>query len=53
MAPLAWRFVAGLGLVFGALFGLGYLILGPWPVGLALLVVSAALWAWVWRPRED
>ena len=52
MGPMAWKFVAGLGLVFGALFGLGYLILGPWPAGLALLVASAALWAWVWRPRE-
>ncbi|MFQ5349864.1 MAG: hypothetical protein ACE5EG_05410, partial [Thermoanaerobaculia bacterium] len=51
MAPLVWRFVAGLGLVFGSLFGLGYLILGPWPVGLGLLAVSAVLWAWVWRPQ--
>ncbi len=52
MAPMLWRFVAGLGLVFGALFGLGYLILGPWPLGLVLLAAAAALWAWVWRPRE-
>ena len=51
MAPLVWSFVAGLGLVFGALFGLGYLILGSKPVGLALLGAAAALCAWVWRQR--
>ncbi|MFZ9886568.1 MAG: sodium:solute symporter family protein [Myxococcota bacterium] len=43
MGPMALRLLAGLGVVFGSLFGIGDLLLGRQARGLALVVVAAAL----------
>ena len=45
----ALQFIAGLVIVFGTLFGFGYLILGPRLPGLALLVVALGLLLWLAR----
>jgi len=47
LGPLAARFVGGLIVVFGSLFGTGKLLLGSPLLGGALLVVSAAILLWI------
>lgn len=45
------RFTVGLGVVYGTLFGIGDLLLGPRLPGLALVMVAAAGLAWIVRSR--
>jgi Na+/proline symporter len=55
---LAWtNWVAGVVSVYATLFGVGRLILGPWPHAIAYLVVAVLSFAWIARslsrePRE-
>lgn len=46
------RFSVGLGAVYGTLFGIGNLLLGPRLQGLALIVAAAAALAWIVRNRQ-
>jgi len=52
MGPSLQRFAAGLVIVFGAIFGIGYLVLGPRPLGFAISAVSLACLLWVVRNHE-
>lgn len=52
LAPAVRRFGAGLVVTFGTLFGTGDVILGSRARGVALLLVAAALLAWIVRSRE-
>jgi solute:Na+ symporter, SSS family len=47
------RFTVGLGVVYGTLFGIGNLLLGPRLPGLALLAAAAAGLAWIVRGRRQ
>ncbi|MFH1810859.1 MAG: sodium:solute symporter family protein [Pseudomonadota bacterium] len=47
LRPMAWRFVAGAVAVFGALFGLGELILGTTWTGAVLLALAALALGWI------
>ncbi len=49
VAPAVLRFGAGLVCVFGALFGLGELLLGSALLGLGLLALAATALAWIVR----
>ncbi len=49
LLPALLKVVAGLAVVYGALFGIGDLVLGRWPRGLGLLVVAAVALAWILR----
>ncbi|MCB1096739.1 MAG: Na+:solute symporter [Verrucomicrobiae bacterium] len=43
------NFVAGIALVWGAMFSIGYLIFKEWVPGIALGAVALAGWWWIWR----
>lgn len=43
------NFVAGIALVWGAMFSIGKLIFKEWIPGLALAAVAVAGWWWIWR----
>lgn len=49
--PALARVGAGLVVVYGALFGIGDLVLGRWPRGLALVAVAGAGLAWILHTR--
>lgn len=50
LSPLALRFVAGAGVVFGTLFGLGEILLGSVLQGLGMISLAVLLLAWILRP---
>jgi solute:Na+ symporter, SSS family len=50
---LLWRFSAGLAAVYGCLFGLGEILLGSLSLGALMLVLTAALLAWVIYAPKD
>ncbi|MGK0184613.1 MAG: SSS family solute:Na+ symporter [Verrucomicrobiales bacterium] len=43
------NFVAGIALVWGAMFSIGYLIFKNWIPGIGLAAVAFAGWWWIWR----
>lgn len=43
------NFVAGIALVWGAMFSIGYLIFKNWLPGIGLAAVALAGWWWIWR----
>lgn len=51
--PVFFRFLAGLVIVFGTLFGIGELLLGSALYGIGLLVVAAALLGYVIRSGRE
>jgi Na+/proline symporter len=47
------RFTVGLGVVYGTLFGIGWVLLGPRPAGWALLAATALGLGWIVRGAES
>jgi Na+/proline symporter len=43
------NFIAGIALVWGAMFSIGYLIFKEWVPGIALGLIAFAGWWWIWR----
>ncbi|MCH9648688.1 MAG: Na+:solute symporter [Deltaproteobacteria bacterium] len=50
LSPLALRFAAGAGVVFGTLFGLGEILLGSVLQGIGMITLAALLLGWILRP---
>ncbi|MBJ02010.1 MAG: sodium:proline symporter [Planctomycetes bacterium] len=46
-----WSWIAGVAFVWGATFGVGNLVFGRTSIGLTLVAISAAGFAWLWRAQ--
>ena len=44
-----FNFIAGIALIWGATFSIGYLIFKNWVPGITLALVALAGWWWIWR----